>query len=93
MRHWHHLKFWATLAAAEIASFAISAIVATGTEVLIEALGISNRSAGTRVDVIGVLANLYLAYHAFRFARARARRWPQPRGFAVIIDPAPRKAE
>jgi hypothetical protein len=85
MSYWRRPKFWLILVAAELAGFVLSAVFAMVCELGLEACGFSNRWFQVRVDIIGGLANLYMAYDAFRFARSRMPRLPESRGFPVIL--------
>lgn len=83
MSYWRRPKFWLLLAAAEVAAFGVSAVITT-----VIFLGFSIAGVSQHVHFwsycIGIPVHAFLAWDAFRWVRASARRWPQPPGFAVL---------
>ena len=85
MSYWRRPKFWLVLAPAMLAGIVLSGAFAVVCELIFGAVGLSSRWFPIRVEIIGGLVNLYFVYDAFRFARGRVGRLPQPSGFPVIL--------
>lgn len=83
MSYWRRPKFWIILAIAEVAAAALSALIATAVGFAFQAA--DSWTLPTVAKWVGPIVNLYLAYDAFRFARAAATDGRQPRGFPVLL--------